>query len=247
MSKEPGAAAGLRPERTGIIGTGEHVKATIIGRKTKAATTARLAGPGARHASGFTFLELMVVVGLVGVIAAMATPYYVGYLRNYRIRNDGNGIVGLMTTARMRAGSDFARTAVSCSNPTVPPAVCKVYSLQYNATGGVPCTLSTWHQEPQQYTLSPTVTFAIPSGVTSGVQGQSATAPAQVYSGQSAPYTIYFNSRGWPIDCNGNLITNYALYMQDLPGTFSMAVGVDPSGRAQVWLLSGNSYWAMKD
>ena len=37
------------------------------------------------------------------------------------------------------------------------------------------------------------------------------------------------------------------LYLQDTPGIFSMAVGVDPSGRAQAWVLSGNSYWVIKD
>ncbi len=222
------------------------MRAIIIRRRTKAESTARLACPDAHNARGFTFIELMVVVSLTVLIAAMAIPQYMGYLRNYRVRNDADSIVGLMTTARMRAGANFARTAVSC-DPTVTPAMCKVYSLQYTPSiSGCPA-LSTWNKEPQQYTLSSTVTFNIPTGVTLGVQGQSATAPAQVYSGQTAPYTVYFNSRGWPVTCAGALVTNYALYLQDAPGIFSMAVGVDASGRAQTWVLSGNSYWVIKD
>jgi prepilin-type N-terminal cleavage/methylation domain-containing protein len=199
-----------------------------------------------RSARGFTLLELLMVVAVGVIIGATAIPSYMGYLRNYRANNDAHNIAGLMSIARMRAGADFARAAVSCNSSSTPP-VCKVYTLQFSpsVTGCSP--LTAWTLEPQQYVLSPTVVFGIPAGMLYGVQGQSLTAPAQVYAGQTSPYTIYFNSRGWPVDCNGNLISNYALYLQDAPGAFNMAVGFDPSGRAQVYVLVGSSHWSVKD
>jgi prepilin-type N-terminal cleavage/methylation domain-containing protein len=203
----------------------------------------------ARNQRGFTMIELLIVVGILAIVAAMAIPSYLDYLRNYRVRNDANNIVGLTTIARMRAGANFSRAAVSCDAPAGVPSTCRIYTLQ-NASSGTACTLSTWTLEPQQYTFSSTVQFGIPTAATFGVMGQSTTAPAQVYSGITPtppPYTIYFNSRGWPVDCNGNAITNYALYLQDQPGIFSVAVGIDPSGRGQVYLLTGNSYWTIKD
>jgi prepilin-type N-terminal cleavage/methylation domain-containing protein len=224
------------------------LKAEWVVRMTKTEAISEVAIMDVRK-RGFTMIELMIVVGIFAIVAAMAIPTYMSHLRNYRVRNDANNIVGLTTIARMRAGANFSRAAVSCDAPAGAPSTCRIYTLQ-NASSGTPCTLSTWTLEPQQYTFSATVIFAIPAAATLGVMGQSTTAPAQVYSGITPtppPYTIYFNSRGWPVDCNGNAITNYALYLQDQPGVFSAAVGIDPSGRGQVYLLNGGSYWVVKD
>jgi Tfp pilus assembly protein FimT len=191
-------------------------------------------------------VELLMVVGVLAIVAAMAIPPYMNYLRNYRVRNDANNIVSLTTVARMRAGATFGRTAVSC-NPQSAPPVCKVYTL--SATSGNICDLSVWTQELQQYAFSPTVKFGIPASATNGVAGQSLTTPTQVGStAQGTSYTFYFNSRGWPVNCaNGGIVRDYAMYLQDAPGVFSAAVGIDTSGRGQVYLLSGSSYWVIKD
>ncbi len=179
-----------------------------------------------RSQFGVTLLELLFVVAVLGIVASMSVPYYLGYQRNYSIRNDANSISNLMLVARMRATADFARTAVSC-NSSVTPTVCRLYTLQYSGASACPLpALNTWTLEPQQYILSASDTFHIPTAATYGVQGQSATAPAEVYTGQTNPYTIYFNSRGWPIATDCTLESNYALYLQDSPGVFSMAIGV---------------------
>lgn len=220
------------------------MKSVLACERTEATADQKLALGQFRNERGFTMIEMLMVVAILAIIAAMAIPSYMNYLRNYRVRNDANNIVGLTTIARMRAGANLSRAAVSCSS-----SICQIYTLQY--TPSAVCTpLANWNLEPQQYTLSSTVQFGIPATATSGVMGQATTAPTQVYSGSgqtSLPYTIYFNSRGWPIDCNGNPISNYALYLQDQPGVFSVAVGIDPSGRGQVYVLSGSSYWVIKD
>jgi len=216
------------------------------GRKTEAAVRIDAATTAASRARGFSMLELLMVVAVAAIVAAMAIPPYMNYLRNYRVRNDANNIVGLTTVARMRAGASFGRAAVSC-NPQAAPPVCAVYTL--SATSGNVCDLTLWTPELQRYAFSPTVKFGIPASVTNGVAGQSLTTPTQVGSAiQGSSYTFYFNSRGWPINCtSGATVPDYAMYLQDAPGVFSVAVGIDTSGRGQVYLLNGSSYWVVKD
>lgn len=216
------------------------------GRKTEAVLRIDTATTDASKARGFSMLELLAVVAVMAIIAAMAIPPYMNYLRNYRVRNDANNIVALTTVARMRAGASFGRAAVSC-NPQAAPPICKVYTL--SSTSGNVCDLSLWTAEPQQYAFSPTVKFGIPASVTNGVAGQSLKTPTQVGSAiQGTSYTFYFNSRGWPINCtSGATVPDYAIYLQDAPGLFSAAVGLDTSGRGQVYLLNGSSYWVVKD
>lgn len=210
------------------------------------------------NAGGFSMIELLIVVGVLAIIAAMTIPAYMSYLRNYRVRNDCTSISSLIYIARMRAGSDFARVALNC-DPTAQPAVCRLYSQQYSPTAS--SCAGTWTLEPQRYYLSATALFGIPSTATQGVGGQStptqgsptATAvnmtsgttsgtTSLVTSGSASTYTLIFNSRGWPIDCNNNPIADYALYLTDQPGKFSMALGIGSTGRPQIYVSNNGSY-----
>src|SRR5580692_6729705 len=57
----------------------------------------------ARTARGFTMLELLVVVAIAGILAAMAVPGFVNTMRTYRMRAAVSSITGQISSARYQA------------------------------------------------------------------------------------------------------------------------------------------------
>jgi prepilin-type N-terminal cleavage/methylation domain-containing protein len=52
---------------------------------------------------GFTLLEMLVVVAIVAMMAAVAIPSIGAYIRNYKIRGAAQEVAGEVTTARSKA------------------------------------------------------------------------------------------------------------------------------------------------
>jgi type II secretory pathway pseudopilin PulG len=59
--------------------------------------------PAAVGAGGFSMVELMIVVGLIVVMAAVALPNIAGYLRQAKVRGAMQQVAGEMQTARNKA------------------------------------------------------------------------------------------------------------------------------------------------
>jgi prepilin-type N-terminal cleavage/methylation domain-containing protein len=187
--------------------------------------------------SGFSLIELMLVVGIVGVLFVMTVPMIVSAANSFKLSGAARGIAGQLSLARLRATASFtqARLNVNAAAGTYEIDVCTVKNT---ATGG--CT--TFTQDPNSGTqyLPSGVTFGFPS--TFAKPGQSAQTAYTQTSTQTTPY-IVFNSRGIPIDNNLNPTGSDALYLMNSAGQY-YAVTVYASGKVTLFRWqSASSTW----
>jgi type IV fimbrial biogenesis protein FimT len=65
-----------------------------------------------RNNSGFTLIELAVIIAIVGVLSGIAVPSFVGWLPKYRLSSSADDIQALVQNARLRAVKENAHVAV---------------------------------------------------------------------------------------------------------------------------------------
>jgi prepilin-type N-terminal cleavage/methylation domain-containing protein len=198
-----------------------------------------LAESGGMHCTrprqaGYSIVELLVVLAIAGVIAAMALPSATRTLADVRLHNDARAIHSLLSLAKMRAASKFTRVRLHCDfgNETF------VLESFDKAT-------QTWVSEENPQALSTSVDFDFnglsdPPDDTQNAIGQAPLCKADDGIADIANSgCIVFNSRGTPVDSNGNPDGNGAFYITDHDtGVYAVTVSATPLVR--LWWSPAN-------
>jgi len=205
--------------------------------------------------SGFSVLEIVIVVFIIMVVAAIAVPNVLLAVANIRLRASAGDLAGLMQQARILA----ART-----NPQTPP----LSAVRYGTRSGRQIAYVDINND-SSWTSSVTVngvTFSEPMIEFSGTVVPAAGAPSGS-GGQPSPYilagdtviggssfdnthTMAYTPRGFPCDysspptCTTPAATYFVYYLTDtrVGGAGWAGVVVTKAGRTKVVYWNGSSW-----
>ena len=187
----------------------------------------------------FTMLEMLVVVTIAGIIAAMVIPQAYHAVKAYRLHADASSLADQLNIARMRAASQFApyREVVNASSGTYwREKLCGDTSTSADSA----CTSA----------YNALTTAGTEGGTQYALQGDSFSSCRPTFLGASSypgtiqadpipcpdPIKIYFNTRGAPVDSNGDPLSNggAVIYVQNKYHLVD-AVTVSIGGAVAVW------------
>jgi len=199
--------------------------------------------------SGFSVLELLAVLAVMGIIAAFALPSAFVALRNYRLHSDASTIASYANVTRMRAAARFAPYRINVDVPSgsyVMERLCgnTPSSLDSACTSAYAAfTSRQFEQGPQFITRGNQYSSCRPSGITAFPGTITSDPPSCPSLAQ-----IHFNTRGLPVDNVGQPLTNGGgvIYLLSESGLVD-AVTVTIGGRVTVWNWDpGASRWMMR-
>jgi len=182
---------------------------------------------------GFSLLDILMVVALIGVVSGIAVPVTSGALSGQKFRNDTEAISHLVGLAKMRAsaGSTRARVRANLSDQT--------FLLERWDR-----TTDAWVVEGGVTPLSQGVTFSFGAVASAPPNTQTTiafspacragtTATSAAIGGTSC---IVFNSRGLPVDGGGAPFGGHALYVTNASAVSATTVTATP--RIRRWSTS---------
>ena len=182
---------------------------------------------------GYSLIEILFVVALTGVIAAIAVPMMGNSLGFFRLSGDARSLSNSIALSKMRAASVFSRVRVYIDRST------RSFHLEtWNST------TNQWTADTGNVYLSQSVNFAFNPVTTAPPNTQATIQQAQTCRdnlGAAVANTscVIFNSRGIPIDGVTSSPVVDAVYVTD--GTAVYAVTVAATGMVRSWKTPPNA------
>jgi type II secretory pathway pseudopilin PulG len=206
---------------------------------------------GKNAARGFTTLELMIVIAIALIMAAVVVPGYLSMMRYLRIAGDARDLNGLIAQAKMRAAEDFthARVRADLAAGTFELEVWDTAGNCWRADDHGPAGACTTSAAALRERLSQGVSFGFAGAGAGAPNPQAVISQAPVCgsgvaggaAGTSYPNSacIEFNSRGRPVAPSGSPTATDALYVTDARSVYGVTVII--SGLVQVWTTSATT------
>jgi type IV pilus assembly protein PilA len=200
-----------------------------------------------RFKAGFTLPELVIVVAIILILAAIAVPNIMNYMHAAKLRGAGSDFSGVLQLARIRAVQDdrYYSTYIIAG----PPQEAYV-DLTSNGGTGVVAGDPLIEIPPE---VTPVAAANAPN--TANLQGQFLPAGSglTVKDGSTTGTPVIFSPRGLPCTtqaatggtvCDSALLTTaFWAFFKDTSSGMWEAVTVSPSGRIQKWQY-GATVWA---
>jgi prepilin-type N-terminal cleavage/methylation domain-containing protein len=195
---------------------------------------------------GFSLMELMIVVALVGVISAIAVPMMKNTLGDFSLSGDARGVSKAVSLAKLRAAASFSQARV------------------YVDLAGKSYRVETWDKSASAWApdggaspLSRDVSFGVgvvaaapPS--TQSVIGQASACVTSAGVAVAETACVLFNSRGIPVEpagappAVGSPTGSDAVYLTD--GTAVYGVTLSATGLVRLWrtLPTADPAWQLQ-
>ena len=200
-----------------------------------------------KRQSGFSLIELLIVIAIIMVIAAMAMPNVMNAINNIRLRGSATEVAGLLQQCRQVAVRNNRYYTVK---PVIVTGARGAYvDLNYNNT------FDNVAPAPE-----PLIQFAANVNVVIAGAPNTANLFANAFQGGFAPLSVLpsFNARGLPCVgpgnappppnsvCNNNAGAVGFVYYLNQTRPFGAvgwaAITVTPAGRIRVWTYSGSTW-----